>query len=53
VLLAAALDLLSRLWPGGRLVRGVGVSGGGPISGARGVTLFPTQSRARSSLLST
>ena len=49
VLLAAAIELLPRVWAGDRLVRAVGVSCGGLISGgARGATLFATASRGRS-----
>jgi DNA polymerase-4 len=41
VLLAAALDLLPRLWRGGRLLRAVGVSCGGVIASSRQAALFP------------
>jgi DNA polymerase-4 len=50
VLLAAALDLLPRAWSGRRLVRAIGVSCGGVISGARGAALFATEAPSRSSL---
>jgi DNA polymerase-4 len=43
VLLARALDLLPRLWPGDRLVKGVGVSCAGLLSGAREAALFPVR----------
>jgi DNA polymerase IV len=59
VLTASAVGLLARIWPGERLVRAVGVSCGGLLSGARDATLFATSPpadpgpRARSSLRST
>lgn len=40
VLLASAIDLLPRVWSGERLVRAVGVSCGGLLSGARDATFF-------------
>lgn len=42
VLLAAALDLLARLWPGDRLVAAIGVSCGGLIASTRKAALFAT-----------
>jgi len=39
-LLAAALDLLPRLWSGERLVRGVGVSCAGLLAGTRDASFF-------------
>jgi nucleotidyltransferase/DNA polymerase involved in DNA repair len=42
VLLAAALDLLPRLWSGERLLAAVGVSCAGLLAGARDATLFAT-----------
>jgi DNA polymerase-4 len=49
VLLACALDLLPRLWPGERLVRGLGVSCAGLLSGAREAALFPVRPRPQHS----
>jgi DNA polymerase IV len=40
LLLAAAMDLLPRLWPGDRLVRAVGVSCGGVLAAPGGAALF-------------
>lgn len=42
VLLASALALLPRLWPGDRMIGAVGVSCAGLLSGAREATLFAT-----------
>jgi DNA polymerase-4 len=41
-LLAAALDLLPRLWPGERLVRSIGVACAGLLTGSRDAALFAT-----------
>jgi DNA polymerase-4 len=41
-LLAAAVDLLPRVWPGDRLVRAVSVSCAGLLAGARDAALFAT-----------
>jgi len=49
VLLAAASDLLSRLWTGDRLVRGLGVSCAGLLSGARDALFATRRALSRSS----
>ena len=41
MLLAAATELLARLWSGERAVRAVGISGAGFLAGAGDATLFP------------
>ena len=41
VLVAGAMDLLSRLWNGERLVRGVSLSCAGLMAGERDASLFP------------
>jgi len=48
-LAAAAAEALPRVWAGDRLVRAVGVSCGGLLTGAGGAALFATRSAARSS----
>jgi len=47
VLLACALRLLPRVWSGDRLIRAVGVSGGGLLSAAGGAALFALGQRNR------
>jgi len=47
VLVAAATDLIQRIWPGGRLIRGVGVSCGGVLTGRGDASLFVLGQRNR------
>ena len=44
-LLAAAMELLGRLWAGERLIRAVGVSCAGLLAGSGAPALFPVQTR--------
>ena len=45
VLLAAAMELLGRLWAGDRLIRAIGVSCAGLLAGTGAPALFPVRAR--------